>query len=143
METESISHAVRKGGIRSTILFKTELDDANTSTGKRPICQDTGIVTCFVKVGMAVQWDKTNLTVQQMVDEGTRRAYLNPENPLRASIVADPTGARKNTKDNTPAVVHIDMVEGAGVEIMIAVSLRPICVNWSPKLVFYYLRGVV
>lgn len=91
-----------------------------SATGKRPICQDTGIVTCFVKVGMAVQWDKTNLTVQQMVDEGTRRAYLNPENPLRASIVADPTGARKNTKDNTPAVVHIDMVEGAGVEIMIA-----------------------
>jgi len=91
-----------------------------SATGKRPICQDTGIVTCFVKVGMAVQWDKTNLTIQQMVDEGTRRAYLNPDNPLRASIVADPAGSRQNTKDNTPAVVHIDMVEGAGVEIMIA-----------------------
>ena len=91
-----------------------------SATGKRPICQDTGIVTCFVKVGMAVQWDKTDLTVQQMVDEGTRRAYLNPDNPLRASIVADPTGARKNTKDNTPSVVHIDMVEGAEIEVMIA-----------------------
>jgi fumarate hydratase class I len=91
-----------------------------SATGKRPICQDTGIVTCFVKVGMAVQWDKTNLTIQQMVDEGTRRAYLNPDNPLRASIVADPAGSRQNTKDNTPSVVHIDMVEGAGVEIMIA-----------------------
>lgn len=91
-----------------------------SAQGKRPICQDTGIVTCFVKVGMEVQWDKTDMTVQQMVDEGTRRAYLNPDNPLRASIVADPTGARKNTKDNTPAVVHIDIVAGSGLEIMIA-----------------------
>ncbi len=91
-----------------------------SAMGKRPICQDTGIVTCFVKIGMDVKWDKTNLTVQEMVDEGTRRAYLNPDNPLRASIVADPAGARKNTKDNTPAVVHIDMVAGDKVEVMIA-----------------------
>ena len=88
--------------------------------GKRPLCQDTGIVTCFVKVGMQVTWDKTDLTVQQMVDEGTRRAYLNADNPLRASIVADPAGARTNTKDNTPAVVHIDMIAGNKVEVMIA-----------------------
>ena len=88
--------------------------------GKRPICQDTGIVTCFVKVGMAVQWDNTDMTVQQMVDEGTRRAYLNPDNPLRASIVADPAGKRINTKDNTPSVVHIDMVPGDHIEVMIA-----------------------
>lgn len=88
--------------------------------GKRPLCQDTGIVTCFVKVGMEVSWDKTDLTVQQMVDEGTRRAYMNADNPLRASIVADPAGQRKNTKDNTPAVVHIDMVMGDKVEVMIA-----------------------
>ena len=91
-----------------------------SAQGKRPICQDTGIVTCFVKIGMAVQWDKTDMTVQQMGDEGTRRAYLNPDNPLRASIVSDPAGARKNTKDNTPSVVHIDLVEGNGVEVMIA-----------------------
>lgn len=91
-----------------------------SATGKRPICQDTGIVTCFVKVGMAVQWDKTDMTVQQMIDEGTRRAYMNPDNPLRASIVADPAGARKNTKDNTPSVVHIDLVEGDEIEVMIA-----------------------
>ena len=88
--------------------------------GQRPICQDTGIVTCFVKVGMEVQWDKTDLTIQQMIDEGTRRAYLNPDNPLRASIVKDPAGKRINTKDNTPAVVHIDMVTGGDIEIMIA-----------------------
>ena len=91
-----------------------------SAEGKRPLCQDTGIVTCFVKIGMAVKWDKTDLTVQQMVDEGTRRAYLNPDNPLRASIVADPAGKRINTKDNTPAVVHIDTVPGGEVEIMIA-----------------------
>ncbi len=88
--------------------------------GKRPICQDTGIVTCFVKIGMDVQWDKTDMTVQQMVDEGTRRAYMNPDNPLRASIVADPAGARNNTKDNTPSVVHIDLVSGDNIDIMIA-----------------------
>ncbi|MFC0117072.1 fumarate hydratase [Pseudoalteromonas xiamenensis] len=91
-----------------------------SAEGRRPLCQDTGIVTCFVKIGMDVKWDKTDLTVQQMVDEGTRRAYLNPNNPLRASIVADPAGSRKNTKDNTPSVVHIDMVPGAEVEVMIA-----------------------
>ena len=91
-----------------------------SAQGHRPICQDTGIVTCFVKVGMGVQWDKTDLTVQQMVDEGTRRAYTNPDNPLRASIVADPAGARKTTGDNTPAVVHLDMVAGDTVEVMIA-----------------------
>ena len=91
-----------------------------SAEGKRPLCQDTGIVTCFVKVGMDVKWDKTDLTVQQMVDEGTRRAYMCPDNPLRASIVAEPAGSRKNTKDNTPSVVHIDMVPGAEVEVMIA-----------------------
>ncbi|MBO1254981.1 fumarate hydratase [Alteromonas sp. 5E99-2] len=91
-----------------------------SAEGKRPLCQDTGIVTCFVKVGMDVSWDKTDMTVQEMVDEGTRRAYSNKDNPLRASIVADPAGARKNTKDNTPAVVHLDMVKGGNVEVMIA-----------------------
>ncbi|MCU4674447.1 fumarate hydratase [Catenovulum sp. 2E275] len=91
-----------------------------SAQGHRPICQDTGIVTCFVKIGMGVSWDKTDMTVQQMVDEGTRRAYTNPDNPLRASIVMDPAGKRINTKDNSPAVVHIDMVAGDKIEIMVA-----------------------
>ncbi len=90
-----------------------------SAEGKRPICQDTGIVTCFVNIGMQVQWD-SDLTVQEMVDEGVRRAYNNPENPLRASVVADPAGKRINTKDNTPAVVHINMVVGNKVEVQIA-----------------------
>ncbi|KIO35381.1 fumarate hydratase [Shewanella sp. cp20] len=91
-----------------------------SAEGKRPLCQDTGIVTCFVKIGMGVKWDKTDMTVQQMVDEGVRRAYTNPDNPLRASIVADPAGGRKNTKDNTPSVVHVEMVSGNHVEVAIA-----------------------
>lgn len=90
-----------------------------SAEGHRPICQDTGIVTCFVKIGMNVQWD-SDLTVQEMIDEGVRQAYTNPLNPLRASVVADPVGSRKNTRDNAPAVVHIDMVAGDKVDIQIA-----------------------
>ena len=90
-----------------------------SAQGHRPICQDTGIVTAFVKIGMQVQW-QTDKTVQQLVDEGVRRAYTNSDNPLRASIVADPAGSRTNTKDNTPAVVHIEMVSGNKVEVMVA-----------------------
>ncbi|WP_028113504.1 fumarate hydratase [Ferrimonas kyonanensis] len=90
-----------------------------SAQGHRPLCQDTGIVTCFVKIGMQVQWD-SDLTVQQMVDEGVRQAYTNTDNPLRASIVADPAGARKNTRDNTPSVVHVEMVAGDTVEVFVA-----------------------
>jgi len=87
--------------------------------GHRPICQDTGIVTIFLKIGMEVRWDST-LTVQEMCDEGVRRAYLDPDNTLRASILADPAGARKNTRDNTPSVVSIEMVRGGKVEVTVA-----------------------
>jgi fumarate hydratase, class I len=87
--------------------------------GHRPICQDTGIVVAFVKVGMNVSWQATK-TVQEMVNEGVRRAYLHPENKLRASIVADPAFTRVNTRDNTPAVVHIELVPGDLVEITVA-----------------------
>ncbi len=87
--------------------------------GKRPICQDTGIVVAFVKVGMDVQWDAT-LDIEQMVNEGVRRAYLLPENKLRASIVNNPAGKRVNTGDNTPAVVHVSLVAGDRVEVKIA-----------------------
>ncbi|MEY3862989.1 MAG: hypothetical protein RIR60_1355, partial [Pseudomonadota bacterium] len=87
--------------------------------GKRPLCQDTGIVVAFVQIGMQVQWD-AQLTVEEMVNEGVRRAYTLPENKLRASIVSDPAGKRGNTKDNTPAVVHVSMVAGDKVEISIA-----------------------
>jgi fumarate hydratase class I len=87
--------------------------------GKRPICQDTGIAVVFLKVGMNVKWDAT-LSVQEMVNEGVRRAYGDPDNKLRASVLLDPAGARKNSKDNTPAVVHYEIVEGDHVEVICA-----------------------
>ena len=87
--------------------------------GKRPICQDTGIVVAFVKVGMNVKFEG-DLTLEQMVNEGVRRAYLLPDNKLRASIVNDPAGKRQNTKDNTPAITHVELVLGDTVEVSIA-----------------------
>jgi fumarate hydratase, class I len=87
--------------------------------GHRPICQDTGIVTVFVKVGMNVRWDAT-MSLTDMINEGVRRAYNHPDNKLRASIVNDPAFDRKNTKDNTPAVIHMEVVPGDELEIALA-----------------------
>jgi fumarate hydratase class I len=87
--------------------------------GKRPICQDTGIVTVFLKIGMDLRWD-AKLSVSEMVNEGVRRAYNHPDNLLRASILADPAGKRINTKDNTPAVIHMEVVSGDKLEVEIA-----------------------
>ncbi|NNM80425.1 MAG: fumarate hydratase [Gallionella sp.] len=87
--------------------------------GHRPICQDTGIVVAFVRVGMDVRW-AAQLDVVEMVNAGVRKAYLKPDNVLRASIVSDPAGKRKNTGDNTPAVVHVELVQGDKVEVRIA-----------------------
>ena len=87
--------------------------------GHRPICQDTGIVVVFVKVGMQVCWDAT-LSLEDMINEGVRRAYMHPDNKLRASIVADPAFTRRNTRDNTPAVIHTELVAGDTLEITVA-----------------------
>jgi fumarate hydratase class I len=87
--------------------------------GHRPICQDTGIAVVFLKVGMHARWDAT-MSVQEMVDEGVRRAYTHPDNKLRASVLRDPAGARSNSKDNTPAVVHTEIVPGDHVEVICA-----------------------
>jgi fumarate hydratase class I len=87
--------------------------------GHRPVCQDTGIVVVFLKIGMQVRWD-TDLGVDEMVNERVRRAYLDPDNLLRGSIVADPAGARRNTRDNTPAVIHTQIVPGHTVEVKLA-----------------------
>ncbi len=87
--------------------------------GHRPLCQDTGIVTVFLKVGMNVQWEG-DMSVEEMVNEGVRRAYQHPDNVLRASILADPDGARKNTRDNTPAVIHMEIVPGDKIEVQVA-----------------------
>ena len=87
--------------------------------GHRPICQDTGIVTVFLDIGMDVRWD-SDQSVEDMVNEAVRRAYLDPDNPLRASIVADPAGKRSNTGDNTPAVIHMKSVVGDRVAVTVA-----------------------
>jgi fumarate hydratase, class I len=87
--------------------------------GHRPICQDTGIVVAFVKVGMNLRWDAQR-SLADMINEGVRRAYLHPDNRLRASIVADPAGTRGNTRDNTPAVIHVELVPGEGIDVTVA-----------------------
>ena len=129
-------------------LAQILINSRMSAEGHRPLCQDTGIVTCFVKIGMQVQWD-TDMTVQEMVDEGTRRAYTNPDNPLRASVLADPAGSRKNTKDNAPAVVHIDMIPGNKVEVSIAAKgggsenkSKMVMLNPSDDIVEWVLKTV-
>jgi fumarate hydratase class I len=117
--------------------------------GHRPICQDTGIVSVFLKIGMEVRWDKTNMTVDEMVNAGVRRAYLHPDNKLRASVLADPSGARKNTQDNTPAVVNISLVQGGDVEIIVAAKgggseakSKFVMLNPSDSIVDWVLKTV-
>ena len=89
------------------------------ATGHRPICQDTGIVTVFIEVGMDVRWD-AELSLDEMINEGVRRAYNHPDNKLRASILSDPAGKRQNTRDNTPAVIHTRLVPGNTVDVRVA-----------------------
>jgi len=91
-----------------------------SAEGHRPICQDTGIGMVFLKVGMNVQWADATMSLQEMVNEGVKRAYNDAANPLRASVLADPAGTRKNTKDNTPAIVHYEIVPGDHVEVICA-----------------------
>ncbi len=91
-----------------------------SAEGHRPICQDTGIATVFLKVGMNARWEGATMSVADMVNEGVRQAYNNKDNLLRASVLSDPAGARKNTKDNTPAVIHYEIVEGDEIEVICA-----------------------
>jgi len=90
-----------------------------SAIGHRPVCQDTGIVTVFIDIGMGVRWEG-DMSVEEMINEGVRRAYLWPDNVLRASMVSDPAGERRNTGDNTPAVIHVRVVPGDTVEVEVA-----------------------
>src|SRR5438094_811 len=117
--------------------------------GHRPICQDTGIVVVFVKVGMNVRWADATMSVTDMVNEGVRRAYLHSDNKLRASILADPAGKRTNTKDNTPAVVHYEIVPGNTVEVKLAAKgggsenkSKFVMLNPSDSIVDWVLKTV-
>ncbi|MBL8477066.1 MAG: fumarate hydratase, partial [Methyloversatilis sp.] len=116
--------------------------------GRRPICQDTGIAVVFLKVGMNVRWDAT-MNVTDMVNEGVRRAYLHPDNTLRASVLLDPAGARKNSKDNTPAVIHYEIVPGDHVEVICAAKgggsenkSKMVMLNPSDSIVDWVLKTV-
>src|SRR6478735_1775877 len=118
--------------------------------GKRPICQDTGIVNVFLKVGMNVRFeDFGSGSITDAVNEGVRRAYNFADNKLRASIVADPHFERKNTKDNTPAVVHMELVPGDTVDVMVAAKgggsenkTKFVMLNPSDSLVDWVLKTV-
>jgi len=117
--------------------------------GKRPICQDTGIVVAFLRVGMDVRWDGASMSVADMVNEGVRRAYLHPDNMLRASILADPAGSRKNTRDNTPAVIHMELVPGDSLDVRIAAKgggsenkAKFVMLNPSDSIVDWVLKTV-
>ena len=119
-----------------------------SAEGHRPLCQDTGIVVVFLKIGMQVQWE-AELSVNEMINEGVRRAYQFTENVLRASVLEDPAGTRKNTGDNTPAVIHTEMVKGDKLEVQVAAKgggsenkARMAMLNPSDDLVEWVLKTV-
>src|SRR5437868_1790844 len=91
-----------------------------SAEGRRPMCQDTGIVNVFLKIGMDVRFEGFAGSIDDAVNEGVRRGYLDPDNVLRASVLDDPLFARRNTKDNTPAVVNVQLVPGGTVEVSVA-----------------------
>ncbi|QGF12731.1 fumarate hydratase [Bordetella holmesii] len=116
--------------------------------GKRPLCQDTGIVNVFLKIGMDVRFE-TKRSLQELCDEGVRRGYTNPDNPLRASVLDDPLFARKNTRDNTPCILHVDLVPGATVDVQVASKgggsenkTKFVMLNPSDSLVDWVLKTV-
>ncbi|MDB5839895.1 MAG: fumA [Herminiimonas sp.] len=117
--------------------------------GRRPICQDTGIVNVFMKIGMDVRFEGFSGSIADAVNEGVRRGYDNPENKLRASIVADPQFERKNTKDNTPAVIHMEVVPGNTVDVQVAAKgggsenkSKFVMLNPSDSLVDWVMKTV-
>ncbi|WP_428086192.1 fumarate hydratase [Candidatus Thioglobus sp.] len=111
---ENETHDSAKNAI-AQILINSKM----AALGQRPLCQDTGIVNVFVEVGMGVSWE-ADLSLDEMINEGVRRAFTFEKNPLRASIVKDPLFSRENTQDNTPAVIHVKIVKGNQVDFIVA-----------------------
>ena len=116
--------------------------------GHRPVCQDTGIVVVFLKIGMNVRWE-ASMSLEAMVNEAVRRAYTHPDNVLRASVVSDPLGARRNTRDNTPAVIHTTIVPGDTIDVRVAAKgagsenkAKFTTLNPSDDLVSWILQAV-
>jgi fumarate hydratase class I len=114
------AYAVEESPAAKDAIAQILTNSRMCAEGHRPICQDTGIVVAFVRVGMDVRFSGATMGVTDMINEGVRRAYLDPDNTLRASILSDPAGKRTNTKDNTPAVVHFDLVPGDTIDVRIA-----------------------
>ncbi len=117
--------------------------------GRRPICQDTGIVNVFLRIGMDVRFDGFPSGIEEAVNDGVRKGYLNPDNVLRASIVADPHFERRNTKDNTPAVIHMTLVPGNTVDVQVAAKgggsenkSKFVMMNPSDSLVDWVMKTV-
>ena len=123
--TDYIAHLARayeaeKSPAAKDAIAQILTNSKMSATGQRPICQDTGIVNVFLKVGMDVRWEGFTGSIDDAVNEGVRRGYNHPDNTLRASIVADPHFDRKNTKDNTPAVISTELVPGNTLEVTVA-----------------------
>ncbi|MFG1398036.1 fumarate hydratase [Roseixanthobacter pseudopolyaromaticivorans] len=113
------AHAREESPAAKDAIAQILVNSRMAALGHRPICQDTGLVVAFVKVGMDVRFN-TERSLADLINEGVRRAYLDADNPLRASMVEDPLFARRNTRDNAPAVVHVELVPGGTVEISLA-----------------------
>lgn len=108
-----------ESGAAKDAMAQILINSRMCAQGNRPICQDTGIVNVFLQVGMDVRFE-TDISLEDMVNEGVRRAYLLPDNILRASVLADPAGKRINTKDNTPAVIYTELVPGDKIDVHVA-----------------------
>ncbi len=149
-----ISHLARAYEIEQSPAAKDAIAQILTNSkmcaeGRRPICQDTGIVNVFLKIGMDVRWEGFTGSIEDAINEGVRRGYDNVDNKLRASIVADPQFDRKNTKDNTPAVVHMSVVPGNTVDVQVAAKgggsenkSKFVMLNPSDSLVDWVMKTV-
>src|SRR5689334_9481693 len=149
-----ISHLARAYELEQSPAAKDAIAQILTNSkmcaeGRRPICQDTGIVNVFLKVGMDVRFEGFPAGVDDAVNDGVRRGYLDPDNPLRASIVADPQFERRNTRDNAPAVVHVSLVPGSTVDVQVAAKgggsenkSKFVMMNPSDSLVDWVLKTV-
>ena len=143
------AYAVEQNPAAKDAIAQILTNSRMSAEGKRPICQDTGIVNVFLKIGMGVRLEGFTGSIEDAVNEGVRQGYMHPDNVLRASVVADPQFERKNTKDNTPAVVHMELVPGNTIDVQIAAKgggsenkTKFVMLNPSDSLVDWVLKTV-
>jgi fumarate hydratase class I len=143
------AYEVEAGAAAKDAIAQILTNSRMSAEGKRPICQDTGIVNVFLKIGMDVRWEGFDDGLEAAVNEGVRRGYLDPDNKLRASIVDPPEGVRKNTRDNTPAVIQVELVPGNTFEVDVAAKgggsenkSKFVMLNPSDSIVDWVLKTV-